>query len=367
MAGQLPFTIAGLGARDQDVRSAAAEVLEQIAGPSALEQLSELVGSRGFSGRMEAMDIMVPKARQRAIPLIRAVLQHGGPPERIHALKHLISDDITQRAADEAKEAVRVTLRDEDRRVRNEAYKSFARIVNEEEFFDELEGDIYSDDVEPIVIESLGVFSSKRALNVLEYKIRTGNNAVRMAAIEAARTIGTDSVVSLLVSALHVDDVGVRKRAGEVLAGRAQREFVTDRAEKTLQLVDLKRGTAVSIARVGEGPAEYGIPSRLFALPGDTTLLSDLQHLRYLLISPSGQALRSFALEDEGDRRLVGLASSVDARGRFFFVHDRYGPRDASGFSGEKVWPETSRPPASRHDGHRGLTPLAFQLWIGPG
>jgi hypothetical protein len=115
------------------------------------------------------------------------------------------------------------------------------------------------------------------------------------------------------------------------------RVLVNDRMEKTLQLLNLERGSGETVGRVGNGPGEYGIPGRLFALPGDTTLLADALNLRYLVILPGGKPGTSFALDDGGDdRRMVGLATAIDYYAHFYFVNDRYGPRGASGFSEER-------------------------------
>ena len=115
---------------------------------------------------------------------------------------------------------------------------------------------------------------------------------------------------------------------------RDGRVLVADRSDKTVQLIDFVRQTATPVGRTGQGPGEFGIPYRLFGLRGDTTLLADLQNLRYLVISPSGKAGDVFALDDTPDRRVVGVADAVDRTGRlYFFVDDRYGARDASGLS----------------------------------
>ena len=64
------------------------------------------------------------------------------------------------------------------------------------------------------------------------------------------------------------------------------RLLLIDPAEKTLQLVDLARGTSTRLGREGSGPGEYAIPFRLLALPGDTTAMSDMVNSRLLLINP---------------------------------------------------------------------------------
>jgi hypothetical protein len=64
------------------------------------------------------------------------------------------------------------------------------------------------------------------------------------------------------------------------------RLIVIDPGEKTLQVVDLARGTSTRLGREGSGPGEFAIPFRLLALPGDTTAMSDMVNNRLLLINP---------------------------------------------------------------------------------
>ena len=65
------------------------------------------------------------------------------------------------------------------------------------------------------------------------------------------------------------------------------RLIVIDPRDKTVQVVDMARGTATKLGREGSGPGEYGIPMRLMALPGDTTAISDMLNNRLLLINPN--------------------------------------------------------------------------------
>lgn len=62
------------------------------------------------------------------------------------------------------------------------------------------------------------------------------------------------------------------------------RVIILDRRERVVSLVDLASGKRSTIGRQGSGPGEYNIPLRLFALGGDTTLLSDLARTRGMLI-----------------------------------------------------------------------------------
>lgn len=70
---------------------------------------------------------------------------------------------------------------------------------------------------------------------------------------------------------------------------RDGRVIVVDPRDKLVNLVDFRSGSATTIGREGSGPQEFGIPLRLFAAPGDTTLLFDPLNSRYVLIGPDGR------------------------------------------------------------------------------
>lgn len=67
------------------------------------------------------------------------------------------------------------------------------------------------------------------------------------------------------------------------------RVIVSDSRDKIVQLLDLRTGQARAISREGSGPGEYALPSALYAMPNDQTLLVDLQNRRFLMIGPDGR------------------------------------------------------------------------------
>lgn len=84
---------------------------------------------------------------------------------------------------------------------------------------------------------------------------------------------------------------------------RDGRVIVADPRDKLVSLVDFRSGSAMTIGREGSGPQEFGMPLRLFAAPGDTTLLFDPLNSRYLLIGPDGKAINTFRMETEAPSR----------------------------------------------------------------
>ena len=102
---------------------------------------------------------------------------------------------------------------------------------------------------------------------------------------------------------------------------RDGRVIVTDRQEKTIQLLDLRAGTARAVGREGSGPNEYGMPASAFPLPGDSTLVFDAGNMRYLVIGPDGAVARTLSTMDQNaqDMRLT-IRRAADAQGSLYFL-----------------------------------------------
>lgn len=118
------------------------------------------------------------------------------------------------------------------------------------------------------------------------------------------------------------------------------RLLVVDSRDKLVQLVNLTANSATKVGREGSGPGEYGLPTQLFALPGDSSVIFDPLNQRYLMVHPDGKPGASFRVGDEpsgpprpqqGQRpegggqvmRIGGLGfgmpRAADARGRLYF------------------------------------------------
>jgi hypothetical protein len=108
---------------------------------------------------------------------------------------------------------------------------------------------------------------------------------------------------------------------------RDGRVVVVDRTEKTIQLLDLARGSARKIGIEGGGPNEYRLPAALFAMPGDSTLVFDLGNTRFLVLAPDGTPVRTFSTLDAsaGDMRLL-MPRASDGAGNLYFLDRGLGP-----------------------------------------
>lgn len=96
------------------------------------------------------------------------------------------------------------------------------------------------------------------------------------------------------------------------------RLLVLDQAETKLVVADWKTGGVVQIGRTGSGPEEYAMPTELFSLGGDSTLIPDLQNGRWLLLK--GASIVVTTAQDApaiaaGARRPLG----VDTLGHVIF------------------------------------------------
>ena len=113
--------------------------------------------------------------------------------------------------------------------------------------------------------------------------------------------------------------IGVRELSdGRIIIG--------DLHERTVQLLDLHRGTTKSISREGAGPEEYGVPSRLIPLAADTTLLYDVGNDRYLVILGDGRTAGTRLLETSAGSRMAGAPAGWDALGGFYYRTSVYAP-----------------------------------------
>lgn len=112
---------------------------------------------------------------------------------------------------------------------------------------------------------------------------------------------------------------------------RDGRVLIADGRERALQVVDLASGVVAPVGRQGAGPAEWGVPSRLHAMPGDSTLMEDFTNGRYLVILPDGRPGPTFRLPDHSPAR-AGTLVGVDPRGRLVITRERPGaaPREPS-------------------------------------
>lgn len=209
-----------LGAPEPEVRRAAGIVLRQVGGQSASDILMELVKDRGFAGRQEALDALMPKAGHHAVPLAQRVVQFGEPHERQHALKYLGDPRLMAKDPQAAIRAIVTALDDNEPRVAAQSLLSLSQLATEEEYFAHLGPRADTTNLARLkaIIDGARRYTSERTVAFLTKKFRGGPNAVRLAVLDATAQIAQDNVLPILLEALSHQRIDVRTRAAEVLA-----------------------------------------------------------------------------------------------------------------------------------------------------
>lgn len=110
---------------------------------------------------------------------------------------------------------------------------------------------------------------------------------------------------------------------GAIRELRDGRVIVVDSRELTVKLIDLRARTEMTIGRSGDGPGEYRWPSRLYPLPGDSSLLWDAIGGRMLIIGPDGKPGGFFdpnrAESDSGMARMRRFNIRSSDGGRYLY------------------------------------------------
>jgi hypothetical protein len=97
---------------------------------------------------------------------------------------------------------------------------------------------------------------------------------------------------------------------------RDGRLIVTDLRDKTLQLIDLANGSATPIGREGSGPTEWGLPTSVLAMPGDSTYVVDILNSRFLVVGPDGKPVKTFSPAADAAMQTITRGSDGGRGGR---------------------------------------------------
>jgi hypothetical protein len=95
--------------------------------------------------------------------------------------------------------------------------------------------------------------------------------------------------------------------------------LVLDAREQIVKLVDFQAGSAVMVGARGNGPGEYVMPTGLYALPGDSSLIFDEANSgRPVVVDARGIPARASGSSTERPLPYIGAFSEVDSRGRIY-------------------------------------------------
>jgi len=100
------------------------------------------------------------------------------------------------------------------------------------------------------------------------------------------------------------------------------RVLVSDNRENRIVVLDFSKVTAKPVGRTGRGPNEFTRASLLFALGGDSTLLSDIGARRLLLLSRDSIVV-TVPPDDPAVTALRGSANGADALGNLLVRRER--------------------------------------------
>ena len=220
-----------------------------VAGKSAFEFLYDLCATPDFLGRMDTMDVLVPKAGHHAIPLLTAVLKAGKAPERVHALRYLVDPRFMAKDLPGAAKAIAVALDDADERVTAHAIASLSAVSQEEDYFRALGPRL--DATAPLivraVIDGMKRYKSDRTIEYLSGRFLAGPNPTRMLVLDAFFAIGDEKVVvPHLVDALTHRHIAIRTKATEAISQLA----VAGKIDTAHTIVWLLRSRDTNVRRI---------------------------------------------------------------------------------------------------------------------
>jgi twitching motility protein PilT len=247
---------------DGGLRRTVAGILKQVGGTTVFQTLTGWCADAGFPGRLEAMDVLISIGRQVAIPALSSVLAVGNISEKMRVLQLLGDAELMVKDLKGAIKAIVPALQDPNERIAIQAVLSFSAACSEDDYFEYIVPVLDSSNLNMVkaAVEGLKSFSSPRVIDILERKLHAGPHVIRLAVLATAEAIGNDQVLPLVVSALNLNKIDVRTRAGEVLTTLALAGKV-DLARTILWLLRSKdvnvRRMAVDISKkVGDPTGE---------------------------------------------------------------------------------------------------------------
>jgi hypothetical protein len=106
------------------------------------------------------------------------------------------------------------------------------------------------------------------------------------------------------------------------------RLLVSDRLEQKVLVLNPRDGKSIVLGRIGSGPAEYRLPTGIYAAPGDSSIMLDEGNQRVGVIGPDLKLKRTFALmipdvgtpllsrgRDSQGRWIIGIPAWIHSRG----------------------------------------------------
>ncbi|MBM4280143.1 MAG: PilT/PilU family type 4a pilus ATPase [Deltaproteobacteria bacterium] len=224
---------------EADVRAAAARVLVVAGSKNAIAALAALTQERGFVGLREALEVILRTAGPQALPLLDKVLQRPDLSERLLAIRWLGDAQHMAGSTGAAQRLLQPLLRDPVEAIAVAAVTAVGQIASEADYHALLAPLVDGKNlhVAAAVLEGLRRFPTARTADLLERKLASGPQVLRLAALaciegaaaqaaQATTPVDLDPLIGAVVAALGHPHVAVRNRAGEVMAALSRSERV---------------------------------------------------------------------------------------------------------------------------------------------
>lgn len=198
------------------------------------ESVGELLNSQDFGDRLRAVNQIRQLEPSAGFQLIQVAIQDSNPRIRYSAVSQLAS--LGQQDLPSATTLLRDRLQDEEPDVQAAAADSIAAL-RLTEAFEELQ-QLYNTSSEWLVkfsiVAALGELGDKRAFEILQAALESGNELMQTAAIGSLGELGDDRAVQLLTPFAEHADWQIRYRVAQAL-GRFSRADVHSTLEKLAQ------------------------------------------------------------------------------------------------------------------------------------
>jgi len=222
---------------DGEVRGAAARVLIEIGSKSAVAALSTMILERGFVGLRDALEVVLRTTGPQAIPVLERLLLRPEPTERLLAIRWLGDAQHMARATGAALRVLQPLLKDAHESIAIAAAIAIGQIASEADYHAMLVPFVDGKNlkVAGTIIEGLKRFPTARTAELLERKLVSGPNVLRLACLSAVenavilpQNIGADldPLLGVVVAALGHGQIAVRNKAGEVMSALSKSEHV---------------------------------------------------------------------------------------------------------------------------------------------
>ncbi len=230
-----------------EVRSAGAKVLVEIGSKTAVQALSSMLLERGFPGLREGLDVVMRTSGAQALPVLEKLLAKPEPTERLLAIRWLGDATYMSRSTGAALRILAPLLKDPHESIAIAAAIAIGQIATENDYHQILLPIVDGKNLKlaGTVIEGLKRFPSERTAELLERKLASGPNVLRLAALScvenaillqqtalaspaaaAVNLVDIDPLIGVAVSALGHPQIAVRNRAAEVMAALSKSQGV---------------------------------------------------------------------------------------------------------------------------------------------